>query len=352
MSSLDDIEARARRGETPTTTVRELLSWFGVYRRGKHKAVEVRKKLEDRGLRTWPDFGDVYYDGEVEVRLIHPTAAATNSDESGASLSPTARDPSLGSAEAAVDDEGFGADPVPRLAQLAAANRVPVSIGRDETIAVAVTKMLAFGYSQLPVMQGERSVDGFISWQTIGTAQARETAPKFVRDAMNRSVSILKADTPLIDAVHAIVANEFVLVEGVGKKITGIVTTADLSLQFLELAQPYLLIAQIEGRLRTVIDSAFSLSEIQSAKDPNDSSRHVASAADLSFGEYIRLFQKPELWSKLPFKLDRAVVIDRLEQVRTVRNDVMHFEPEQDDSAKAESLSLLLAVARMFESLV
>ena len=58
---------------------------------------------------------------------------------------------------------------------------------------------------------------------------------------------------------------------------------------------------------------------------PRDSSRVVQGVEDLSFGDYLRLLQVPEHWSKLGLKVDSTVVLKRLEQVRTIRNAVDAF---------------------------
>ena len=54
-------------------------------------------------------------------------------------------------------------------------------------------------------------------------------------------------------------------------------------------------------------------------------------------------------WQKLDLNIDRAAFNKRLERVREVRNDVMHFNPEGlDDSDTLE----LLDMARFFQNLV
>lgn len=363
MASKEFEEARERvkNGDAPTVTVRELLAWFGAYRRGKHKAAEVRSELEAAGLRTWPDFTGVHIDGQVELRPLEssgPAAAppepaqpppAKEQAQQGPQGAPAA--PNVQGADATQDGRE-AEDPVPRLAQLAAANRAPVTVTRDASIEEAVTKMLAHGFSQLPVMQNERNLDGYISWRSIGLAQTRGETPRFVREAMDKNVHVLRADTHLFEAVQVISEHDFVLVEGVGKRITGIVTTADVSLRFLELARPFLLISQIEGHLRAIIDEAFEVADLEAAKDPGDASRKVESAADLSFGEYLRLFQSEGNWAKLNFKLDRKVFVSRLDAVRIVRNSVMHFDPEDEADDKQSSVALLLETSRFLDSIV
>ncbi len=53
--------------------------------------------------------------------------------------------------------------------------------------------------------------------------------------------------------------------------------------------------------------------------------RTVEGVSDLTFGEYIRLLENEGHWDKLNLTVDRSVFVERLEAVRGIRNDVMHF---------------------------
>ncbi len=81
-------------------------------------------------------------------------------------------------------------------------------------------------------------------------------------------------------------------------------------------------------QVRLLIDGKFTVDELASVKNPDDTERQIESVADLTFGEYVRLLQNPTLWEKCTLNIDRGVFIKQLEQVREVRNDVMHFDPD------------------------
>jgi hypothetical protein len=119
-----------------------------------------------------------------------------------------------------------------------------------------------------------------------------------------------------------------VLVRGLDQKITGIVTASDLSLQFQQLAEPFLLLGEIENHVRRVISQRFTLTELESAKDPTDTKRVVTSVADLTYGEYIRLLENQDRWDKLNIAVDRKTCLEKFESARRIRNDVMHFDPD------------------------
>ena len=123
------------------------------------------------------------------------------------------------------------------------------------------------------------------------------------------------------------------------KKVVGIVTTTDLSVQLRDLTDAFLLMGNIERQIRRLMGNRFELDVLRSFV-PRDSSRVVQGVEDLSFGEYLRLLQVPEHWSKLGLKVDSTVVLKRLEQVRTIRNAVMHFRADSINGIDLDSLRL------------
>ena len=59
-----------------------------------------------------------------------------------------------------------------------------------------------------------------------------------------------------------------VLVRGKDRTITGIVTTSDLSREYHQKAAPFLLLGEVEDRIRILISRNLSAAEIKNAKDP------------------------------------------------------------------------------------
>lgn len=83
-----------------------------------------------------------------------------------------------------------------------------------------------------------------------------------------------------------------------------------------------------EHHVRRLIDGKLTKKELASAKDPADTARLVESVSDLTFGEYIRLFNMPNLWKKMNVQIDRKVFTAHLDAIRVIRNDIMHFDPD------------------------
>ncbi len=77
-------------------------------------------------------------------------------------------------------------------------------------------------------------------------------------------------------------------------------------------------------------------------------SDQIGGSADLTFGEYCRLLEEPDRWRQSGIRASRKEFITRLERVREIRNDVMHFDP---DGLDPEDVLLLQQTTRFVESL-
>ena len=157
----------------------------------------------------------------------------------------------------------------------------------------------------------------------------------------------IPASTPLFNAIGDIAKHEYVLVRGEDKVITGIVTSGDISNQFMQLAGPFLLIGEIEGHLRRLAHRKFRIEELQETS--MESQRNIEGLADLTLGGYHQLLGKEERWEQLNLNIDRKEFINRLDSVRNIRNDVMHFAP---DGLRDEDINTLMDFSKFLANLV
>lgn len=225
-------------------------------------------------------------------------------------------------------------DPTYRISSLASANRAPVCVAPDATLQQVTTLMMSNDFSQLPVLTGTRDVKGIVGWKTIGTRLALKRPIATAKDCMEDAI-VLASSEPLFSAISIIAAHDYVLIQTQDKTICGIVTASDLNEQFRLLAEPFLLVGEIENGVRRLLHGKFTQPELNAAKAPGDDSRQIDTPADLTFGEYIRLVDGPESWKKLRVEIDRATFVTQLNRVRDIRNDVMHFDPDGlDDDLK------------------
>lgn len=301
-------EESTKKGVKPSkVTTREFLQWFGAERRGYNIVSEIRLALALVGLKTVPDFDYTYIDDEISFAL-----ADTNSGSS--------KKTSAFMAAPIVD-------PTYRIARLESANRKPVSVKPDSTLARAITLMLRYDFSQLPVMTSKREVKGIISWKSIGGRLALDKKCTVVSDCMDEA-NITGIETSLQSTIDIIAEGDYVLVQDKDRSITGIVTASDLSQQFGQLAEPFLLLGEIENYVRYLIYGKFTVEELREVRDDRDEDRIVDGISDLTFGEYVRLLENKDRWQKLKLAIDRSEFIKNLNQVREIRNDVMHFDPD------------------------
>ncbi len=345
MTSPDDrlrgIAEQLHQGKQPAPeTVRTVLSWFGGQRRGSWVVGRIRDALKNAGLQTTPDVWSTYLDGYLRFSLR---------DESSDKASPAPVIETVAQINAEVQALPLTpADPTYRLSRLESSNMPPLSVHPDDSLELAVSHMIRKDFSQLPVMEGQRTLKGVVSWASIARRQCLGVQVSKVRDCTDPA-HVLDYGTSLFIAIESIYRHDYALVKHPDNRIGGIVTTADLTLEFRTLAEPFLLIGEIENHLRRLIGTRFTLEELQQAKNSSDQNREVTAVDDLTLGEYIRLLQAEDRWNRLSLRLDRVQFIKWLEQVRNVRNEVMHFDP---DPVSPTDLELLREVAQMMQTLL
>ena len=314
----------------PAVSVRQFLWWFGAQRRGYNKVWSIRSQLKKAGLVTKPDFESAYIDSHIAFVLADPLKPKTKG------ITPTSAEQILPPAAEPDPAKEAAQDPTYRVSKLAAANKAVIAVKPDATINEAVTMLMAGDFSQLPVMTSEREVKGVVSWKSIGERMGLGVTGKFVREFMDGHEEI-SSSASMFDAIPKIVSLDYVLVRADDKTISGIITSADLSVQFMTLSEPFLLLSEIENLIRSMIENKFTKEELRQACDSADSTREVDSVADMNFGEYIRLLENEDRWSKFNIAIDRAEFCRQLDQIRRIRNDVMHFDPDgvSDEDQKA-----------------
>ena len=315
-------EAHSRAENRPESVyVRDLMSWFGASRRGYKVVDRMRAELRRAGLKTEPDFASAHIDSKVRLVLRQPTGA----DEQDSVEEP---------------------DVQLRVSSLASASSGVVSVAPNEAIEVACSKMSVHDYSQLAVLSGPRSLKGFISWETIGLNRIA-SEPQHVADAMHPRPVVVELDEPLLPRLSTVAESNFVFVRASDSTLAGIITAADITEEFRTLAGPYLLLGEIERRLRRLVDGVCTKDEVAAGIEDSDR-REIDGVEDLTLGELTRLFERPDIWDRFGWRLHKATFTDRLHEVRNVRNDLMHFAEE---APSQEEQAVLSGFARFLSSL-
>jgi len=281
-----------------TITPRQLINAFGWERRTINCQHRIDAYLEEHMMELEPSYIDSWVDGSIVLR--HKKKAKTKSEK----------------------------DPIKKIMILEAANKKPLTVTSESSLQEAITLMMLNDFSQLPVMSGERNPIGYISWDTIGIALANCVKSTIVKDYMKKNIQLLTQDTPLLDAINIICNNNFVVVIRSDKIPCGIVTAADITSQFLKITEPFLLLEQIENHIRQMLDGKILEDDLKLISEKDSTKKSINYIDDLNFGEYIRLMENCKIWSKIGLQVDRVAFITRLNKIREVRNDIMHFEPD------------------------
>lgn len=288
-------------------TPRTLVAAVGYERRSPGACRLIDGFLKENDLEVEPHYFEVWIDAEIELRP-KPKAKKRRRE-----------------------------DPIKRIGLLKAANTKPATVDNSDKLEKAITLMMMNNYSQLPVMSGVRKVVGFISWETIGEARSKGVDSDEVKDYKQESIRVYKRDTPLMLAIREIYRNDFIVVVENDGSPCGIVTTADVSSQFLTWTEPFVMLEQIENQVRHLLDEKILLEDLK--KVCQEEGREVNAIDDLTFGEYQRLFENPKCWERIGLKsVDRSLFVQMFDDVRNIRNDVMHFDPEGIDETSREKL--------------
>lgn len=314
---LAEAVTKAVAGEPLQLSVREFISYWHAKRRGYRVVNRINRDLDRAGLVTVPDFDQTGIDSRV---VIAPRPA-----------------PQPDEPEVAPREYGLPVGTLP------SATAGVLHVNPNDTLQLAYTRMQINDYSQLPVMTGERSLKGAVTWRSIAEALLRNRDATLA-DAVVR-VETVRYDEDLLGLVPDIVEHEFVLVTDETGRVTGIVTTADVSELFAERALTFLQLGEIDQRLRDLIEANLSIDEIQLICDKGDGSTPIADFDEMSMGDYEQVLSNPEYWERIGWPLDRVEFHHLLNEVRGVRNDVMHFNPdpiEDDRLSRVQGLVELL----------
>jgi CBS domain-containing protein len=329
---LKEARTRAEAKNPVEMTVRDLLARWDAKSDGTTLYQRVDADLANHGLATSPSYRKVSMDTRVRLTTLVPDGEATG----------------RASADGDADDEteldvGLTVGNLPSA--LSGVASVPPTATFDE----AITEMMLNGYSQLAVLSGAHTLRGVVTWQSIAYARHANPSAKFA-DAIIPAHEA-RYDQELVEVLPDLETWDFVFVRDEKNAVAGIVTTADVVRKYRELSTPFILIGELDQVLRQLVSRTFSLEDVTSLCDA-DGSRSVRAFDDLDIGDYQRVLENPDRWAKLGWPLDRSTFVKRLDELRLIRNNVMHFNPVPLPANTVERLRYILKLLRDFGTLV
>ena len=321
-------DAASRTAEDPRRlTIRSFLEHWGQARRSGGVVAMIKNDLADQGLTTRPPFTEGSVDDEIAIVPVaaEPGAIQQRDDDT---------------------EDVFQQAPVTlRIGSLPPAKLV--SIPPSSSLVYAKTLMLNRQYSQLAVIDEGGRFRGAVSWESIGKAQIATKDP-CLADTI-APATVVDHDALLLEQIAVIYDRGFVFVQNADRsRVSGIVTAADLTRQFGNLARPFVLIEEAENRLRRRVGEVFTVDELRAASPPGRRSQ-INTAADLTLGAYEHLMRPQENWAKVQWNIDRDYFLDRLHEVVRVRNELMHFTPDPLSTEQYATVEGLLEILRIVD---
>lgn len=324
---------------TRQLSVRDLIGLWGYQRRTSDCIDVVDKGLAELGLVVEPHFTAVQLDDLVTV------SGATDSEpepDDGVRGSQAA----AGSPKPVIDDE-TRTDLAWRIGSLALVRKV-VTVQAQQPIGVAIERMVAGEYSQLPVVDSFGRLKGVITWESIAHSQFRHS-PELVAEAMLTNPYTCRESEELFSRIDDIQRRGFLIVVDGENVVSGILTAADLSGELRNRVQPFTVLEEIERRLRRAV-SRLSIDDLRASFATGDSrARTTTSARDLTLGNYSYVIDNDDRWAKLRWPYERTDMVDRLQKVAHYRNAIAHWDidaPGQgsDELTHAKQVLRLLKV--------
>lgn len=315
---IEELAEQIRTDKKPRKiTPRQLFNFFDFERRTPGNCYWVDKFLNENSLMVSPHYNDVWIDDEIT--LEHKPFAKTE----------------------------IPVDPIRRISSLDSANTIPMYVNNDAPLLAATTIMQSYDFSQLPVINGNvRNLVGFISWESISKSRINGVTSDMVKDYVVSDVATLSPDTPLIQAIETVRKHDFAVVLAKDKSLYGIVTASDVTDQYIEETEPFVLLSELEGHLRNLLRDKLLVEDLKKLC-PREEGHEITTIDAMTFGDYVTVFGNEKIWKKLNIAADRKTFIDQLEVIRLLRNDVMHFRPSCLDEGKKDLLKRFVCYMRV-----
>lgn len=326
---------RAEENHPERISVRQLLALWGATDRGDQVG-QIEADLANHGMVTSPSFRAVTLD--TVVALTTPTDDVEESAAAGVL--------EVGDVPVAEDDEGEDDLNV----RLTVGNLSPLrgveSVGRNSPLVEAITKLSLNDFSQLAVLGGPRTLLGAVTWRSSALA-LQQNSDAGVAEALDRHVEDVSYDRDLFDILPALQQRDFVFVRNETNEIKGIVTTADVAHRYGEMATPFFQLGELDQTLRWILSRTFDIETVRSVCD-----KSIPSFDRLTVGDSQRVLENREMWRSLGWPLDRSAFIERLEEIRLIRNKVMHFHSDPVPQDAVEKLGNFNKLLRNYRDLV
>jgi restriction system protein len=338
-ASPDDLKRDVEQNGLRQLSPRDLIGLWGYMRRTSICIYTVDSWLAEADLVVEPHFTAVQLDDLITVTNA---PEAESAPETGEALQ-FAVPPMPGNNSQGILSWRIGSLPLPKKI---------ATVTAQQSVQAAIELMVENDYSQLPVVDEYGRLKGVITWEEIAQAQFKRR-PRLVADVTQRTVDTCRETDellPLIDDIYK-KGTTFLVVIDDENVVTGILTTADLSNELRNRAEPFIQLEEIERRLRRLV-SVLSVEDLRGIYPAgNKKAEKIESAADLSIGNYRYLIDDDSRWERLDWPYSRSDMVTRLKNVADYRNSMAHWDVDapEPDSAEAKNVMGLLRLLRAID---
>jgi len=226
----------------------------------------------------------------------------------------------------------------------------PICVCKNEPVSRALSLMIEYDYSQLPVVRQEGNIlraEGMITYESIMRGLRHFNAKIgdiCVRDVMVGATTC-DLEEDLFDVLDSLSKVSALLVEDDAGALVGIVTSYDIAGYFRSRTEDLMLVEDIEILIKDFIKLAYTDpgGELNEAKldgailriasasiNGSPEPRKKREFSDLTLNEYNTLLLLKDTWPFFTpiFSVNRNFVQELLDGVREIRNVLAHFRSE------------------------
>ncbi|WP_181699334.1 CBS domain-containing protein [Nocardia sp. GTS18] len=301
-------------------SVRDLLGLWGFGRRTSEALEEVGSTLQRHGLTVRPDFTTVQLDSIVTVVATDPEETETVSSVTGAEMT-----------EAGTQDLTWRVGNVRQQMSV-------VAVKRADSLHRAIELMVTKRLSQLPIVDDHYRLLGVVTWESIAHRSITGAGVELWDARAAQFPPAAHSEQELFSRMDDIRKFGFIIVVDSENVVTGIVTAADLADELEARVTPFMVLEELERRLRQAIHgmSPDLLKTVGKKK--------AEKPEDLTLGNYSYLFENPAVWKWLGWPFEQAGIVERLRAVARYRNEIAHWNidaPENEPQKLADARELL-----------
>jgi CBS domain-containing protein len=213
-----------------------------------------------------------------------------------------------------------------------------VTVDPSSTVGEALKLMLEKRYSQVPVMANGKVRGVFSLWslaQHLADFPRVEVHGLAVEDVME-TLPQVTVDDPLDVVLEQLVRHEAVLVAS-PRGLQAIATATDILAYFYRIARPFVLLQEIEGAVRELIQLCIAPDALSQAIETCLKQKYEAKRDrpphdlyEMTFDDYRTIICSRDHWPTFEGVLGRSreLVSGKLDRVRDIRNSVFHFRED------------------------